>query len=54
MPSIPSIPESCLFMLAAAGISAPFVYRFADDRWWFTFEGKEYWLFNDRVLENPF
>ncbi len=48
------LSASALYILALAGLSAPYVYRFADGRWWLRSAGVEYWLFEDRLVENPF
>lgn len=50
---VPLSPSAC-FILAVSGIVNPYVYRYADDRWHLRSGGIEYWLFEDRIVENPF
>ena len=58
MSSILDLSPSASFVLSSAGLSAPYVYRFADSRWWIRSEGVEYWLIEDdlgtRLVDNPF
>lgn len=55
---LPSLSSSASFVLAVAGLRDPYIYRFADGRWWLRSEGFEFWLFDDaegtRIIENPF
>ena len=56
--SLPPLPASALFVLASAGLTDSYVYRYADDRWWLRKDGLEYWLFDGiegiRIVDNPF
>jgi hypothetical protein len=57
-PNLPDLPLAAVLLFPVLGIRAPYVYRYAEERWWLTDCGLEYWVFSDadgvRVVENPF